>query len=523
MDQARYEEMLRILLTNQDLSSMFESMMSETYIRTQIMNPTTLVTVLDGKMIVCVPNDDGGVLLKWKREDDSGSPVSDLKTLKLFIPTARGSKDYISNVVHICKNSHRIAITTDTQQHVIINMEIFKRIYALGDSELPSSSQCKIHEKYFYRLPRKIDDKVIKMISMEENMFYLVTTDGSIYESMSWERASDVEPPSPYDGKLPKLQETFSNDSLEHFHKCSEVTDPVYSISSGKNHTLCVTFNGSVLSRGSNKYGECGIANHKGMNKIIRDFTKIPNIPPASRACCGYNHSAILLHSRCKLPHEICNDGGYYDVLTFGSNSHGQLGCGSEPYNDVWPHLGTPLPVKLPGETIMISCYGNHTVCAIAKKTEELHDRDSPFLESELWGFGSNQYGQLGIPTISVIDNGDTDNDISKNCVRDATRGKVDNNQCNSCYLTPHKIEFNKTNHPLNISPNSVFCVKLLSTSETFTYSADNSDRKWIVGKDLFTSNAINLDSDSHILRETLYPITTPHNIPRISNIITKD
>lgn len=512
MDQQNYEKILTDLLESPDLSAMFETMMSETFTRSNIMNPTTFITLLDGKMLLCTPGDGNGLLLKWKRCDSNGSPVSDLKIIRLFIPFAKESKDYISNVAHMCKNSSKVAVTTDTQQHVIIDTKIFERFYYLDDSKL-SSTKYKIPELYLYRLPREIGGELVKMVSLEESLYYILTVSGSLLESTIFGQGSLIELPSPH--KVFTQRSSVSNDSgLGLFNKCTGIDEAVYFISSGKNHTLCLTFGGSVLSRGSNKYGQCGITNHKRNNDFIKEFTKIPDIPPISRACCGYNHSVLLLQNKEKLPNAPNHDRVCYDVMSFGSHSHGQLGHGSDIYYDDKVTKGTPLPVKLPGEAIMISCCANHTVCAIAKATDELHEKDSPFLESELWGFGSNQYGQLGIPTISVID---TDGE------HDGVHESKINKDGVLCYTLPIKIEFGKNNHPLNTLPNSVFCVNLLSTSEITTYTIDNSNREWIVGKDLFTSNPINLDEDKHIFRDKLYPISTPHNISRPTSVTTAD
>nr|CAD7200761.1 unnamed protein product [Timema douglasi] len=89
-----------------------------------------------------------------------------------------------------------------------------------------------------------------------------------------------------------------------------------------------------------------------------------PTESPVVQVSCGLHHTILLLHSG--------------EVLTFGSNTYGQLGLG-----DLLPR-GGPTLVRLPCHAISVAAGGNHSVVLGAK--------------GEVFTFGSYQKGQLGRP-----------------------------------------------------------------------------------------------------------------------------
>merc|ERR1712100_258772 len=127
----------------------------------------------------------------------------------------------------------------------------------------------------------------------------------------------------------------------------------------GNNITLCLNNDGNVFSFG---YSSKGVHGHKEVNvfppKIISSLNHIISIS------AGYDHSVCL-----------DNDG---NVFTFGKNKYGQLGIGNneESYNS--PQLISSLK-----DVEFIECGAFHVFCKI--------------LNNEIYCWGSNYYGQLGL------------------------------------------------------------------------------------------------------------------------------
>ncbi|XP_063236464.1 E3 ubiquitin-protein ligase MYCBP2 isoform X2 [Bacillus rossius redtenbacheri] len=105
-----------------------------------------------------------------------------------------------------------------------------------------------------------------------------------------------------------------------------------------------------------------------------RDASRVTSLPPArvhlpadspvAQVACGLHHTVLLLQSG--------------EVLTFGSNAHGQLGTG-----DLSPR-GGPGAVRLPAPAGHVAAGGCHTVVLTVR--------------GEVFTFGSYQKGQLGRP-----------------------------------------------------------------------------------------------------------------------------
>lgn len=123
---------------------------------------------------------------------------------------------------------------------------------------------------------------------------------------------------------------------------------------------------GQLFVWGSNSSGQCGLENDSSANYLMPKLVKSLATKQIVQIACGQLHSLALT-----------NNGELY---SFGSNSYGQLGLGSESEKVTKPTL-----VKsLSGVPIAhLSCGGNHSF-VITKS-------------GAVFGWGKNLYGQLGV------------------------------------------------------------------------------------------------------------------------------
>lgn len=89
---------------------------------------------------------------------------------------------------------------------------------------------------------------------------------------------------------------------------------PVVSVSCGENHCLALTIGGNVYAWGDNSFGQLGLMDAK--NRLRPEQIKSMRSIGARSISAGRNHSLVVSHSGL--------------LLSFGSNSHGQLGLDSE-------------------------------------------------------------------------------------------------------------------------------------------------------------------------------------------------
>lgn len=135
-------------------------------------------------------------------------------------------------------------------------------------------------------------------------------------------------------------------------------------ISCGDSHIVFIDLQHNVWSFGDNENGQLGLGDF-----FRRDTPQqIPNFK-AKKVVCGHSHTALI----------DLDD----NVYTFGHNILGQLGLG----NTI--DVNTPTPVNMPQDTTIqfkakdVGCGGLHTL---------LID-----LNNNLWAFGSNNDGRLGL------------------------------------------------------------------------------------------------------------------------------
>ena len=133
----------------------------------------------------------------------------------------------------------------------------------------------------------------------------------------------------------------------------------MHSVSCGSHHTVCVNIDGKVFSFGGNEKGQLGLGigdSKVGIPQNVPFNIGIKNIS------CGFEFT-------------ICLD-QIGKLWSFGSNEFGQLGIGNKEKYYKEPQLINDI-----SNVASISCGGEHTLCLT--------------LQSELWSFGRNHYGQL--------------------------------------------------------------------------------------------------------------------------------
>jgi Regulator of chromosome condensation (RCC1) repeat len=156
---------------------------------------------------------------------------------------------------------------------------------------------------------------------------------------------------------------------------------PVTQIAAGRAHALAVA-DGQLYGWGEDKYGQAGGAPNIGTDKPnpVPHAIALPDGSGAiAQIAAGREHSLVLTTSG--------------QVFSFGANSSGQLGQPTTVDQGEMPH-GTPAPVALPA------------AAGVASKIAV--GADQSFMQTaagEIYGVGSNLYGELGVLT-NVDDGG---------------------------------------------------------------------------------------------------------------------
>jgi len=146
----------------------------------------------------------------------------------------------------------------------------------------------------------------------------------------------------------------------------------------GEYQCLILKTNGDLYIFSSNRFQELGIGYTK--DNIIYDPTLIMSDPNINSIHCGHRYSLILKNTG--------------ELWVFGNNSYGYLGINPRNYYD-----SQDIPIRFDFEILnphfeikMISTCKRHSLIYIFNK--ELK-------RNELWGFGYNEFGQLGIGNTS--------------------------------------------------------------------------------------------------------------------------
>jgi alpha-tubulin suppressor-like RCC1 family protein len=139
----------------------------------------------------------------------------------------------------------------------------------------------------------------------------------------------------------------------------------IINFSYGLNFVIALTINGKVFSWGRNDYGQLG---HGSMNNYFNKplMIEVLSNENISTICCGSHHSIALTEKG--------------EVYAWGQNRLGQIGNGEKCTEELKP--------------IKINIYDEHRIIAISCGS----DHSITLSENGgLYGWGSNKYGQLGV------------------------------------------------------------------------------------------------------------------------------
>ena len=155
-------------------------------------------------------------------------------------------------------------------------------------------------------------------------------------------------------------------------------------VACGNAHTALLDADGALVVFGSNALGQLGLGNRQDVwdafnatdmrspvhwqqeRRLRAPLERSPG--PVAQVACGGEHTVLLLASG--------------QVLSFGSNTHGQLG---RHFDSLWAaREDTPLRVPVPSNerVVQVACGDQHTVMLLSNGTA--------------LAFGSNALGQLG-------------------------------------------------------------------------------------------------------------------------------
>lgn len=147
---------------------------------------------------------------------------------------------------------------------------------------------------------------------------------------------------------------------------------PFQSVASGFWHSFAISVSGTVFGWGRNDCGQLGVGDV--VNRVSPTLLKSIRTQYVKYICAGNCHTAILT-----------NEGR---IFTCGLNLSGQLGHGAPAKNDLQPsNVVVPQQVfELMGNVVtQIACGNLHTLTFVPHT-------------GQIYGFGDNEFGQLGNP-----------------------------------------------------------------------------------------------------------------------------
>jgi len=152
-------------------------------------------------------------------------------------------------------------------------------------------------------------------------------------------------------------------------------TGAVVRIAAGHVHSLALTSTGQLYAFGGNEFGQLGSQTNSGTEESNAEPTLV-TLPGANGAvseiAAGSEHSLVLTSTG--------------QLYAFGENRYGQLGI--QANSDTGQANPTPALVSLPGATgqvTQIAAGGGHSLALTSA--------------GQLYAFGDNHYGQLGVAT----------------------------------------------------------------------------------------------------------------------------
>jgi alpha-tubulin suppressor-like RCC1 family protein len=158
-------------------------------------------------------------------------------------------------------------------------------------------------------------------------------------------------------------------------------TGPVVQIAAGQLHSLALTASGQLYAFGYNRYGQLGSATNNGTNN--------PNPNPTPVTLPGATGPIMQIDAGSFYSLALTASGQLY---AFGHNRYGQLGSATNNGTD--KANPSPMPVTLPGETGPVVQIG-----------ADVSDSLAVTAAGQLYSFGNNFYGQLGSATNNGTEN----------------------------------------------------------------------------------------------------------------------
>ena len=133
----------------------------------------------------------------------------------------------------------------------------------------------------------------------------------------------------------------------------------------GYAHTVAIDFNGWLLAWGDNEFGQLGIGDYTTQPR----YKRVGTATNWSSVACGESHTVAIKSNG--------------ELWAWGYNTYGQLGLGEGVGSQ-----STPQQVGIDTNWVSVAC-GQYQTLAINAN-------------GELWAWGSNAYGKLGIGTATM-------------------------------------------------------------------------------------------------------------------------